>query len=114
VSYKPGWRPGRWSAICDVCGFRFHSDKLQKRWDGLMVCSKDYETKHPSDFFRLKGENVNPPWTRPEPSDTYSFVCYVWALSSYTDLAEADCARADSATLPYSILLETKLGTATH
>lgn len=104
------WKPGRWSAICDVCGFRFHSDAMYKRWDGLMVCSKDFETRHPSDFIRAKKETITPPWTRPEQTDVFTTVCYLWTASSYSDLATADCATADTATFTYEYLLELKEG----
>lgn len=106
MSYNPGWKPGRYSAICDVCGFRFHSDRLQKRWDGLMVCKKDYETRHPMDFMKVKEDDVTPPWTRPEATDNFTYVCYLWELSAYADLCTADCARADYSALPYQFLLE--------
>ena len=104
MTYKPGWQGGRWSAICDVCGFRFHSDRLKKRWDSLMVCEKDWETRNPQDFIKLHSERITPPWTRPEPTDAFLEVCYLWALSAYADLAEADCALADNTTFTYAFL----------
>lgn len=110
MSYSPGWKPGRWSVICDVCGFRYHSDKLKKRWDGLMVCQQDMETRHPQEFLRVQPEKIVPPWVRPESSDTLTYICYLWALSGYADLAEADCARADYAALPYTFLRDLKAG----
>src|SRR5687768_10480974 len=102
MSYSPGWKPGRWSAICDVCGFRFHSDRLKKRWDGLMVCSKDWENRHPQLSIRSVPDDVTPPWTRVEAEDNFgSYFCYLWGSSGYADLGEADCARADEASQPY-------------
>lgn len=65
MTYKGKW-PGTWATICDVCGFRFPSDKLQDRWDGLKVCHKDWELRHPQDFIKVREEVVVPPWTRPE------------------------------------------------
>jgi len=53
-----------WNAVCDVCGFEFKSSKLQKRWDGLYVCKKDYEKRHPSDLFRMPKEDTTVPWVR--------------------------------------------------
>ena len=107
MSYKPGWVPGRWSAICDVCGFRYHSDQIRERWDGLKVCSKDWEQRHPQDFIKAIKEDITPPWTRVEPTpDTYINVCYLWQISAYTGLATADCARADNTTYPYLFLLD--------
>jgi len=46
--YRAG---GTWG-ICDECGFKFRLDALRKRWDGMMVCSKDYETRHPQEVPR--------------------------------------------------------------
>lgn len=110
MSYSAGWKSGRWSAICDVCGFRFHSDRLQKRWDGLMVCKKDYETRHPQDLIKINPDTVTPPWTRPEPPDVHLFFCFLWALSSYAGLAEAGCAKAGSNLFSYTFLKELKAG----
>lgn len=30
---------------CDVCGFDYLRSELRKRWDGAIVCKKDFETK---------------------------------------------------------------------
>lgn len=106
MSYTPGWKPGRWSAICDVCGFRFHSDEIKTRWDGLKVCSKDFETRHIADFLRVKQEKITPPWVAPESEDTFIEICYLWELSAYADLATADCAKADNTVQPYAFLLD--------
>ena len=86
------WTPGVWSAICDVCGFKYKSTELRKRWDGLMVCDDDFETRHPQDFIRTRSERIVPPWTRPEPEDTFSLFCDAWTSSSYADYGTADCA----------------------
>lgn len=58
------YKPGSWNAICDVCGFQHKADQLKKRWDGLMVCSSDFETRHPSDLIRVPKEDTGVPWTR--------------------------------------------------
>jgi len=111
MSYKPGWEPGRWSAICDVCGFRFHSDEIRDRWDGLKVCSKDFETRHPQDFVRARRERITPPWTRPEVQpDSFVEVCYLWDRSAYAGLASAGCARAGEDSIPYALLRDMKAG----
>lgn len=63
------YKPGAWNAICDVCGFKYKSDELRKRWDGMMVCKKDFEVKHPTLFQRSRKEKSGVPWSRPEPED---------------------------------------------
>jgi hypothetical protein len=66
-----------WRAVCDVCGFEFYNTELKKRWDNLMVCSKDWEPRHPMDLIKVKKEeSQNLPWTRPEPADVFISVTY--------------------------------------
>ena len=100
--------PGEWIADCDVCGFTYPSSKLRKRWDGLMVCREDYESRHPQELLRIHPEHITPPWTRPEPPDRFKLVCAIWESSAYADLATADCAHADvgNPNLPYLFLLD--------
>lgn len=59
---------GEWNGICDVCGFKFKSCDLKKRWDGFMVCAEDWEPRHPSDFFRMPQPEPSIPWTRADTS----------------------------------------------
>lgn len=91
MTYKGKW-PGTWASICDVCKFRFPSDKLKDRWDGLKVCEKDWETRHPQDFIKVREEVVVPPWTRPETL-TFNFVCYEVYRQGLADIGQADCAQ---------------------
>ncbi|HET7832363.1 MAG TPA: hypothetical protein VFK88_05310, partial [Gallionella sp.] len=44
------------NAICDCCGFKVKQSQLRKRWDGAMVCSKDFEVRHPQDFMKGRPE----------------------------------------------------------
>lgn len=62
---------GDWNAVCDECGRRFRASQLKKRWDGLMVCSQDYEVRHPQDFVRAKADNQLVPWIKREVSDVF-------------------------------------------
>ena len=43
-------------AVCDVCGFQMKQSQLRKRWDGAMVCSKDFELRHPQDSLKAVPE----------------------------------------------------------
>ena len=66
---------GDHNAICDVCGGKFKASQLRKRWDNLYVCSRDFETRHPADFFRVKADDPSVSWTRPdEVQDTGTYV----------------------------------------
>lgn len=57
---------GNWNAICDQCGRKFKASMLKKRWDGLMVCHEDWETRHPQEFVRGRKDTGHVPWTRPD------------------------------------------------
>lgn len=63
-----GWlfKSGEWHATCDVCGGKFWSSQMQKRWDGFMVCKADFEPRHPQDFLRARKDNIAIPWSRPK------------------------------------------------
>jgi hypothetical protein len=71
------YKLGCWNALCDVCGFKFKSDELKKRWDNLMVCEADWEMRHPQDLIRVPDDNPSVPWTRPEPPDQFTSVPYI-------------------------------------
>jgi len=55
---------GTHNAICDMCGFKFKGTELSKRWDGMMVCSKDFEERHPQDLIKGKNDNQSTPYVR--------------------------------------------------
>ena len=59
-------RSYEYSALCDVCKFKFKASQLRLRWDGLMVCKEDWEPRHPADFFRGRNDSHVLPWTRPD------------------------------------------------
>ena len=90
MSSWPIYNKGEWDAICDACGQKFKSSELRKRWDGLMVCHKDYEVRQPQDFVRAKVDIQAVPWTRPEPSD--GFVCTPCSSSAWPGIALPGCA----------------------
>jgi hypothetical protein len=73
---KARW-PGEWKVVCDVCGFQYPSSEVVKRWDGAVVCHKDFETRHPADFIRVRGETAVPDIIRAEPDPVYVTVNYV-------------------------------------
>ncbi len=105
------YKPGTWNVICDVCGFQFKSDQIKKRWDGLMVCSDDFEHDHPQKYLRVYTEkSLNVPFIRSDPSDNFVFFCYLFARMSYADIGQADCMLADDTSLSYTYALELKGG----
>ena len=65
------YKKGDWKGVCDACGQRFLMSKLRLRWDGLIVCSKDWNPRQPQDFVRAKVDIQAVPVTRPESADTF-------------------------------------------
>jgi hypothetical protein len=80
---KVRW-PGEWKVVCDVCGFQYASTEVKKRWDGAVVCERDWNVRHPQDFLRVRGEKETPPIVRPEPTDTFVSVTYPFPLDPAT------------------------------
>lgn len=63
---------GEWNCLCDVCGFKYKSGRLKKRWDGFMTCPRCWEPRNAQDFVRGVKDVQALPWTRPEPPDTFT------------------------------------------
>lgn len=104
MTYKGKW-PGTWAVNCDVCGFRFPSDKLRKRWDGVMACDKDWETRHPQTLIKIRGETAVPTYTRNNPVDYVEF-CDIFGIAAFADVGTADCMQADKTSPSYQFLLD--------
>lgn len=101
---------GAWNAICDSCGFQKKSFELRRRWDGFMVCADTcWETDHPQKYLRVEEEEVNLPFTRPEPEPTYVHICWIYERAAYADLGTADCMVADLASPSYGFLNQLKI-----
>lgn len=60
--------PGDFWRICDRCGQKVRQSKTRKTWDGLWVCEKDWEERHPQDFVRGKKDKQSVSEPRPEPA----------------------------------------------
>lgn len=43
---------GSYKYTCPVCGIVYLRSQMLQRWDGLLVCSYDWEPRHPLDFIR--------------------------------------------------------------
>jgi hypothetical protein len=65
------YRSGDFSRICDVCGFQYRASQTLKRWDGLFVCTKDWEPRHPQDFVKGRVDKQRVPDPRPEQDDYF-------------------------------------------
>jgi hypothetical protein len=95
MSYKPRWDNGDWNVICDACGRTFKDNELQLRWDGLMVCSGDWEPRQPQDFVHGVADIQAPKWVRAEQSDEFVHFCTLITVNGLADYGTADCAQAD-------------------
>lgn len=99
---KYSYKPGEWAVICQVCGRRFPASKIVTRWDGLLVCKDDYETRHPQDLIRIPQEDTSVPYSNPE-SYTFIEVTYTDTLGCsptgrlpWADMATANCATVEA------------------
>lgn len=72
--FRSTYVPGDYNAVCDVCGFVHKASQLRTRWDGMKVCRSDWEPRHPQELLRSRAERPAPPWTRPQPEDTFIVV----------------------------------------
>jgi len=88
MSYKPRWDNGSWNVICDVCGRQYKASELQLRWDGLMVCSGDWEPRQPQDFVHGVADKQAPPFARPEQSDYFIPFNYTQQPNEQIDISE--------------------------
>lgn len=76
-SRSPGYEPGNHWVICDRCGFAYRADEMMETWDGLVVCEKDWETRHPQELIRVPAEDpaAKEP-VRTEPQDEFIEVTF--------------------------------------
>ncbi len=58
-------------AICDICGFMFYMSQTRKTWEGLRVCEKDWDPKHPQLTIRGLPDRQAVYDGRPEPKDVF-------------------------------------------
>jgi hypothetical protein len=71
-SRNPKFEPGNMWVVCDVCGFDYRRNKTRIRWDGLVVCEKDWEPRHPQDFARGVKDTIAPEGpSRPPPTEVF-------------------------------------------
>lgn len=89
------YKAGTWNVICAVCGGKYKSDEVLKRWDGLIVCKADYETRHTLDFIRAPQETPPVPFTAPQlPVVFVPLACPYPTIAGQANIGTAGCARA--------------------
>lgn len=81
-------KDGSWNVICDVCGQKFKTEQTLKRWDGLVVCKKDWEPRHPQELIRMPVETGQAvPDARPDTQPNYIGPNYIniYVDAGYTE-----------------------------
>ena len=68
---KNYYASGQFNVICDVCGKKIKAGEAKHRWDGFVVCERDFEQRHPQDFVRARQDKISVPFTRPRPLDSF-------------------------------------------
>ncbi len=71
MSHIGYYKPGDNNAICDRCGKPFKASELKKTWDGLWVCRRDWEPRHPQDFVRGVKDDMSVKVSRPDSDPTF-------------------------------------------
>ena len=56
---NPDFKSGDNWVECQVCGMDIYASDIRKRWDGVLVCLDDYETRHPQDFVRARKDKIS-------------------------------------------------------
>lgn len=65
------WRRGDYRVIADCCGFKKWASETRMQWDGMRVCKKHWEPRHPQDFVRAVPDYQSVPNPRPEAADSF-------------------------------------------
>lgn len=76
---------GGWNVICDSCGKKIKASEAKQRWDGLIVCPADYETRQPQDFVKARQDRITVPFTRPRPTDDFIYTQGFWDVVEPSD-----------------------------
>lgn len=93
------YKPGTWNVLCFVCGKQYKSDEILKRWDGVLVCRKDWEPRHPQEFIRTPKESSGVPYVSNESADQFiGTTCPYPTQYAMADIGTADCSLADRVT----------------
>lgn len=83
---------GTYNAICDRCGKKFKAHQLSKTWDGLYVCSRDWEPRQPQDFVRGVSDPNPIPWSRTQVEATFVVFCTPNDRTAIPGVAMPGCA----------------------
>lgn len=102
------YKHGDWNFICDVCGFKFKASEGRRRWDGVYVCKKDFESRHPQEKRRGIKDTQNVEWTRPESSED-SFELDGWSDIVSNEFVNGDVGDINTLELTVGISKQTQV-----
>lgn len=75
---------------CDVCSKKIKAHEAHQRWDGLIVCQRDYEVRHPQDFVKARTDQITVPFQRPRHMPEY-YICTLENSVGIVGLGVAGC-----------------------
>ena len=62
---------GQYNFICDQCGTKNKSKDMRKQWDGLIVCPRCFDKRHPQEFVKGVKDSQTVPISRPDTTATF-------------------------------------------
>lgn len=103
---KTKW-PGNWKVACHVCGMWYPSSEIKHRWDGLLVCHKDWEPKHPQLLIKIREETSFPDFVSEDAQpDQFVTYCDIITSSPYVGMGVVGCAQVGPYPYTYQFLLD--------
>ena len=76
------YKAGSFNAWCQRCGQKYKAEQLTEEWDGLKVCNKCWELRHPQDMVRGIVDQQAVPWASPEIADTWVINAAIQGLTT--------------------------------
>ena len=70
---RNGYRSGDHLFVCMQCGFTKYASEIKRQWDGLRVCGRCFDPKHPQLSIRGKRDDQTVPFANP-PADPPHFL----------------------------------------
>ncbi len=76
------YRRGSFNVWCQRCHRKCKAEELQVEWDGLRVCHKCFELRHPQDLVRGVVDLMGVPWAAPEGQDEFILNAEIQGLTT--------------------------------
>jgi hypothetical protein len=51
--------------VCQQCGFTKYGSEVRLQWNGLRVCAKCYDPRHPQEYLRGRRDDQTVPFANP-------------------------------------------------